>query len=168
MERIITRGLSLGICAVPVMAQSLKIGGGWTLPQGDYEDAVTSGWHGMAAFNFSAPASPLGIRVDGAYHLSPFDFPGDPDASSAIIAVGGDATYSIAAGGLSPYILGGVSWGTAKCTGDDCLSDASEDAWGYNFGGGVDIGMFFAEARYVWLGGDLEISFVPITVGLRF
>ena len=35
-------------------------------------------------------------------------------------------------------------------------------------GGGLDIGIFFAEARYVWLGGDVESSFVPITVGFHF
>jgi hypothetical protein len=156
------------VLATPVAAQSMKLGGGVVLPQGDYADDVEMGWHAMGAITFMPPAAPLGIRVDAGYHLSAIDLPTDLDANSAIITVSGDLVYAVDAAGISPYFLGGATWGTSKCTGDACPFNTSYDAWGYNFGAGLDIGVFFAEARYVWLGGDVESSLVPITVGVHF
>lgn len=168
LARIIATSAACALLVAPLAAQGgLKLGGGVTLPQGDYADEVTNGWHGMAAYTFGAPG-PLGVRVDAAYHLSPFDLPGDVDANSAIIAVGGDIVLGGGNAGASPYLLGGVTWGSAKCTGDACPFETSTEAWGYNIGVGFDMAMFFAEARYVQLQGDLQTSFAPITVGLRF
>jgi len=167
-KRLLILGLAGAVLATPAMAQSMKLGGGVILPQGDYADDVESGWHGMVAFTFKPPASPVGFRVDGAYNLSALDLPTDVDANSQIITVSGDVVYAFSTAGVGPYFLGGATWGNAKCTGDACPFDTSLDAWGYNFGGGLDVGIFFGEVRYVWLGGDLESSFVPITVGFHF
>jgi hypothetical protein len=168
LKQILTLSLVGAVLAAPAAAQSMKLGGGIVVPQGDYAADVETGWHAMGAFTFMPPASPVGFRADAAYHLSPFDLPGDIDASSAIITVSGDLVYAFSAGGASPYFLGGATWGNAQCTGDACPFETSLDAWGYNFGAGLDIGVFFAEARYVWLGGDVESSMVPITVGVHF
>lgn len=158
----------LALVAAPLAAQGgLKLGGGVTLPQGDYADEVKNGWHGMAAFAFGVPG-PLGVRVDAAYHLSPFDLPADVDANSAIIALGGDLQLGGGDAGASPYLLAGFTWASAKCSGDACPFETSEEAWGYNVGAGFDMAMLFAEIRYVQLQGDLQTSFVPITIGFRF
>ena len=167
-KRILILGLAIAVLACPVAAQSMKLGGGVVIPQGVYANDVETGWHAMGAITFKPPAAPVGFRVDGAYNLSPLDLPADLDASSAIITVSGDLVYAFDAAGLSPYILGGATWGHAECTGDACPFNTSYDDWGYNFGAGVDVGVFFAEARYVWLGGDVESSLVPITVGFHF
>lgn len=168
IKQLLVLGLAGAVTATPAVAQSMKLGGGVVLPQGDYANDVKTGWHAMAAFTFKPPAAPVGVRVDGAYNLSPLDLPADLDASSAIITVSGDLVYAFEAAGVSPYVLGGATWGHAECTGDACPFNTSYDDWGYNFGAGLDVGIFFAEARYVWIGGDVESSFVPLTVGVHF
>jgi hypothetical protein len=39
---------------------------------------------------------------------------------------------------------------------------------GFNVGGGVRFSSLFVEARYVSIGGDLDMKFVPLTVGFHF
>lgn len=173
MKRILTRllfaGLGLALVATPALAQGgLMVGGGLTMPQGDYADAVKSGYHGMAGLNFGVLGAPLGIRVDAGYHLNDFDLPGDPDAASNLIAVSGDVVYTFLSAGPKPYILGGITWGSWKCSGDDCALTDSESDTGFNVGGGIRFGGIFAEARYLSIGGDLDLKVVPITVGFSF
>lgn len=169
LKRMILTGIGLTFVAGPVFAQGgLMIGGGLTLPQGDYKDAVKSGYHAMAALNFKAPGAPLGVRLDAAYHLNDFDLPGNPDAKANIIAASGDAVYTFPSVGPRPYALGGITWARLQCRGDDCASTSSRSDVGFNVGGGVDLGGFFVEARYFSVGGDVNAKFVPITVGLRF
>ena len=169
LTKVLLAGLGLAILATPAFAQGgLMVGGGLTLPQGDYKDAVKTGFHGMAALGFGAAGAPLGVRVDAGYHLNAFDLPGDPDASANLIAVSGDAVYSFPATGAKPYLVGGITWGSLKCRGDDCLSDNSNSGTGFNVGGGIRFGSVFAEARYISIGGDLDLKVVPITVGFTF
>jgi opacity protein-like surface antigen len=173
MKRFLTQSILAGLClaflATPASAQGgLMLGGGLTMPQGDFGDGVKSGVHGMAAFDFAVLGAPLGVRVDGSYHLNYLDLPGDPDAAANIIAIGGDAVYTFPSVGAKPYVVGGITWASLKCSGDDCLNDESESATGFNVGGGVRFGGIFAEAKYVSIGGDLDIKYVPITVGFHF
>lgn len=169
LTKVLVAGLGLALVATPAFAQGgLMLGGGLTMPQGDFSDATKSGVHAMAAFDFGVLGAPLGVRVDGSYHLNYFDLPGDPDAAANTIAFGGDAVYTFPSVGAKPYILGGITWASLKCSGDDCLSTESESATGFNVGGGVRFGGIFAEAKYVSIGGDLDIKFVPITVGFHF
>ena len=114
------------------------------------------GFHGMGAATFSLPAAPIKIRADGMYHT--FD-------GLSMITVSGDAVYGFAPGPISPYVLGGLTWGRSKPDGVDAQTD-----FGWNLGGGINFGLgalkAFAEARYMKVGdGD---GFYPITVGLHF
>jgi hypothetical protein len=173
MKRFLTQSMLAGLClallAIPASAQGgLMLGGGLTLPQGDFKDGAKSGFHAMAAFDFAVLGAPLGVRVDGSYHLNDFDLPGDPDAAANIIAFNGDVVYSFPAPGAKPYVLGGITWASLKCSGDDCLTEDSESATGFNIGGGIRFGGIFAEAKYVSVGGDLDIKYVPLTVGFHF
>lgn len=148
-------GTALALVAAPAHAQiKWSVGAGITHPTTSGAD---NGFHGLAAAAFSLPAAPIGIRVDGMYH----SFTG-----SSMIGVDGDATYSFAPGPVSPYVLGGVSWGQSKVDG---FSGSSSD-FGWNAGGGINFGLsalkLFAEARYMKIGqGD---GFIPITVGIHF
>src|SRR6478735_11529232 len=109
LARIISTGALLALVAAPLSAQGFMLGGGLTLPQNDYGDQVKDGWHGMVGLDLPL-SGPLGLRVDGAYHLNAVDFPGDPDASAALIAVSGNGVFHIGAGGVKPYLMGGVTW----------------------------------------------------------
>lgn len=169
LSQLLTAGLGLALVATPAFAQGgLMVGGGLTLPQGDFKDAVKSGYHGMAAFDFGVLGAPLGVRIDGQYHRNAFDLPGDPDADANLITLSGDVVYTFPSVGIKPYAVGGVTWGQSKCVGNDCLSDNSNSTTGFNVGGGVRLGSLFAEARYISLGGDVNVKMVPLTVGFHF
>jgi opacity protein-like surface antigen len=169
ISHFLTAGIGVALLATPAVAQGgLMLGGGLTLPQGDFKDAAKSGFHGMAAFDFGAPMVPLGIRLDASYHVNQFKAPGDPDAAFDILALSGDLSYSFPSIGAKPYAIGGVTWASVKCGGNDCLSTSSTSDMGFNVGGGVRFSSLFVEARYVSIGGDLDMKFVPLTVGFHF
>ncbi|HEY3434162.1 MAG TPA: outer membrane beta-barrel protein [Solirubrobacterales bacterium] len=169
LTRIIFPGALVALVAAPLAAQGgLMLGGGLTLPKSDYEDVVEEGWHGMAGFDFVPAGTGLGIRVDGAYHLNSVIAPVDLDAAVAIIAVSGNGVFHFAGSGISPYLMGGVTWASANCSGDDCISEESESDVGYNVGGGLRFGSLFVEARYVSISGDVDADFIPITLGFHF
>ena len=148
-------GAALALVAAPANAQiKWSVGAGVTHPTTSGAD---NGFHGLAAAAFTLPAAPIGIRVDGMYHTW---------SNATTIGVDGDATYSFAPGPISPYVLGGVSWGRSKVDG---FADATTD-FGWNAGGGINFGLsalkLFAEARYLKIGdGD---ALIPITVGIHF
>src|SRR5438046_266343 len=46
---------------------SLGVGGGLSLPQGDVDDLVNTGWHALVTAALGSPMQPLGLRFDVAY-----------------------------------------------------------------------------------------------------
>jgi opacity protein-like surface antigen len=168
LARLISTSAALVLVAAPLSAQGgFMLGGGLTLPQKDYADQVKDGWHGMVGLDLPL-SGPLGLRVDGAYHLNAIDIPGDLDMDAALIAVSGNGVFHFGSGGVSPYVMGGVTWASIKCTGDDCIDTSSQSDVGYNIGGGLQFSSLFLEARYVSISGDVEADFVPITIGFHF
>lgn len=168
LARIIFASVSVALVAAPLAAQGgFMVGGGLTLPQSDYADQVKDGWHGMAGLEIPL-ALPLGLRVDAAYHLNADNFPGDPDASAALIAVSGNGVFHFGAGSVKPYLMGGATWASLSCSGDDCIDTSSESDIGWNAGGGLGFGSLFLEARYVSIKGNVEAEFIPITIGFHF
>jgi opacity protein-like surface antigen len=138
------------------------------MPQGDAADASDNGFHGMAAATFTLPAAPIKIRADFGYHTMASSDDA-LDISSNLITVSGDAQWTIIPGPLSPYLIGGATWGSSSLGGDDAPDVDSESDFGFNVGGGLDFGLgplkLFAEARYFSVG---DADFLPITVGIHF
>ena len=64
--------------------------------------------------------------------------------------------------------MGGVTWASLKCTGNDCIDTSSQSDVGYNIGGGLQFSSLFLEARYVSITGDVQADFIPITIGFHF
>jgi len=160
MIKSILKGLVLSSVAILLVAAPAAAQIGWSLGAGISKpstDGADNGWHALGAATFTLPALPIAIRADAIYH----SFNG-----ASIIGVDGDAKWNIIPGPLSPYAIGGLSWGSTSFDGG---GDAVTD-FGWNLGGGLDFGLsklsFFAEARYVTLGGNDGI--IPITLGLRF
>lgn len=169
LKTFLLAGLGLALVATPAFAQGgLMLGGGLTFPKGDFENGLTTGVHAMLGLGLAGTSGGLGLRVDGSYHLNDIDAPGDPDAAANIRAVNGDLTFAFPSVGTTPYLLGGLTWASLRCRGDDCLSEDSEEDTGYNLGGGIRFGGFFVEAKYVKIGGDLDIEYLPVTLGLSF
>src|SRR3954454_12845968 len=46
---------------------SLGVGGGLSLPQGDVDAQVNTGWHALVTAALGSPMQPLGLRFDLAY-----------------------------------------------------------------------------------------------------
>ena len=174
MIKSILKGLVLSTLALALVAASaaaqigFQIGAGMTIPQGDYGDAAGSGWNAMGAATFTLPALPVKIRADLGYHSNP-SADDAFDVTENIISLSGDAMFSFAPGPISPYILGGVTWGSASASGDDAVTTESSTDFGYNIGGGLNFGLgplkLFAEARWMSIG---DADMVPITVGIHF
>lgn len=157
--------------AAPASAQiGWSVGLGMTMPQGDLGDGAVNGFHGLGAATFTLPAAPIKIRGDFMYHtLGADEDVVAGDISFNLITVSGDAQWTIMPGPLSPYVIGGFTWGSASVGGDDAPDSDSESDIGFNLGGGLDFGLgalkLFAEARYFSVG---DSDFLPITVGIHF
>jgi opacity protein-like surface antigen len=169
---------SLG--AAPAAAQGAKfsLGGGLTLPLGDFGDFASTGWHGLAGVSFMPANVPVGIQVDGMYQRLGVDDDltlGD-DVSNQIIQGTANAVYRFQVSEdtkIRPYIIGGVGLYNFKLTGDDVPDNfESETDFGINAGAGFDFEAgavaLFVEGRFhnVFTEGD-NTNFIPVTVGVR-
>lgn len=170
---------SVGVA--PALAQSaakFSLGGGLTLPLGDFGDAAGTGWHGLAAVSFQPTGSPVGIQVDGMFQrLSADDIVGvGDDVNFQIIQGTANAVYKFQSSEetkVRPYIIGGVGLYNFKETGDDVVGDpGSETDFGINGGAGFDFQTgsvaLFVEGRFhnIFTEGS-NTNFIPFTVGVR-
>lgn len=173
--------LMASVGAAPVVAQGAKfsLGGGLTLPLGDFGDAAGTGFHGLAAVSFQPENFPVGIQVDGMFHrLGVDDDPvfGDVDANFQLIQGTANAVYRFQTSPdtkIRPYIIGGVGLYNSKLTGDDVPDDfGSETDFGINGGAGFDfvagsVGLFIEGRFHNIFTEDESTNFIPITVGVR-
>ena len=165
--------------AAPAVAQGAKfsVGGGLTLPLGDFGDVAGTGFHGLAAVGFQPANLPVGFQIDGMYQRFGFeDAPDDFDANFQIIQGTANVVYTFVTAEEStfhPYLIGGVGLYNAKATGDDVPDSESETDFGINAGAGFDfqagsVGLF-VEGRFHNVFSDPDnTNFIPITVGIRF
>jgi hypothetical protein len=164
------------------MAQTAKfsVGGGLTLPLGDFGDVSSTGWHGLAAVGFQPANLPVGFQLDGMYQrFGVENAPDNFDGATQIIQGTANVVYTFTTAEAStfhPYLIGGVGIYNAKPTGDDfqaIVGDESSTDFGVNAGAGFDfqagsVGLF-VEGRFHNIFSDgSDANFVPITVGVRF
>ena len=164
--------------AAPAVAQAkFSLGGGLTLPLGDFDDFAGTGWHGLAAIGFQPSDFPVGFQLDGMYQRFGIDeAPDDFDVGFQIIQGTANVVYTFTTAEEStfhPYLIGGVGLYNQKATGDDAGDQDSESDFGVNAGAGFDFQLgsvgLFIEGRFHNIFSDPDnTSFVPISVGLRF
>jgi len=170
--------------AAPAVAQTAKfsVGGGLSLPLGDFGDGAGTGWHGLAAVGFQPANLPIGFQVDGMYQRFSLDavdgveVPDGFDGNFRMLQGTANAVYTFTTAEEStfhPYLIGGVGLYNFKLTGDDVPELDSETDFGINAGAGFDfqagaVGLF-VEGRFhnVFTDGS-DVNFIPITVGVRF
>jgi hypothetical protein len=166
----------------PAMAQGAKfsLGGGVTMPLGDFGDVASTGFHGLAAVGFQPANLPIGFQIDGMYQrFGVEDAPDDFDGNTQVIQGTANVVYTFTTAEAStfhPYLIGGVGLYNSKATGDDfeaLVGDESSTDFGVNAGAGFDfqagsVGLF-VEGRFhnVFSDGS-DGTFIPITVGIRF
>jgi hypothetical protein len=173
--------LMASVGPAPAVAQSsvkFSLGGGLTLPLGDFGDLASTGWHGLAAVSFQPANFPVGFQVDGMFHRLGVDenFPLGDDVNNQIIQGTANAIYKFEVSPdtkVRPYIIGGVGLYNNKLTGDDVPDDfGSETDFGINGGAGFDFQAgavaLFLEGRFHNVFSDPDnTNFIPITVGVR-
>ncbi len=165
---------------VPSKPFSLYVGGGMnmpTSPDGTFKSAYKTGYHGMAAIGLGS--MPMMQFVGKAEYFSfASDASGLGDFTSMLF--GADVRFSLGvpAAPAKPFLFGGGGLAHSKVgettVGSLTFPSASDNNFYYNIGGGLEFNAgpslkLFVQTTYVAIhsNGD-NLSFVPITVGLKF
>lgn len=178
MKRIVSVVLAAGgallLSAATAQAQvSIGVGGGLTIPLGDFGDVAKTGWHGLANVGYDLPSG-LGLRGDFYYGENKFD---GVSGKTKLAGGFGNVLYNFKSpGSIHPYVLGSIGFLNAKgeaSAGGVTLSDSETKI---AFGGGAGIkfkagsdASIFVEGRYISVNTtDSNTNFIPITVGVSF
>ena len=181
MKRIHFSSLAvvLGLCAAPVLqAQSqptegirFGVGGGLTLPMGNFGDVDKAGWHLLGLIQFPISHSPIHFRADAMYgqtsHKSGFG-----SGKTTLTGATADLLYHLGdrAASVRPYVLGGLGFYNVDFGGG---SGSSQSKLAFGLGGGILFGVgtmhAFLETRYmsVQTSGS-SVTFLPISLGVMF
>ena len=147
------------------------LGGGISIPVGDFGDLAKTGWLGQFLAGITFRNGTLGVRVDGNYGQNTYK---NADGHERIIGV--NASLVVTPGrrpmDVHPYFLGGVGLYNAKFVGTPSSTSATKPALNAGFGIQVHTGHrmdFYVESRIVTVRtAGSKINFVPLSVGLRF
>lgn len=173
----LTAGMLLSAPALRAQGAEFALGGGVGIPLGTFDDAVKTGWHGLAAVSFVPNGWPVGIQIDGQYQQYKFD--GSTSLKDRLIMGTGNIVFKFKSSEESrvrPYLIGGGGVYNVKATGTNDLGTLVEGGvtkFGLNAGAGFDfkagsVGLFL-EGRFhdVFTSGE-NLKFIPITLGIRF
>jgi hypothetical protein len=172
--------LGLVASAAPLRAQSplsVGLGGGVSVPEGDVDDAVNLGWHGLATVELASPMHPWGLRLDVAYNR--FDF--NDEAAAALGGEGhqtvGSATFNIlyrlpkVTWPIQVYVIAGLGAYRTDCSlGPGCESRVR---YGWNYGLGAKF-FFLGLENFVEIRGHRtksrtdDVHYFPLTLGVMF
>jgi hypothetical protein len=151
------------------------LGGGVSVPTGNFDDVAKLGWHGTAAARFLPQTLPVAFQVDG--NFARWSEESVLDIKQQLIYGTGNVLYQFQTSNetrFQPYLIGGVGVYNLDAKGDDVPAGvSSETKFGLNAGAGFDVkagaASLFVEGRFhnVFADGS-DIQFVPISVGVRF
>jgi hypothetical protein len=177
--RSVAVGMALMVSAgtAPALAQGAEfaLGGGVTLPLGNFDDASKLGWHGTGAVSFVPQNLPVGFQIDGSFSRLSDETP--LDIQSQLLYGTANVVYKFEVSEetkFRPYLIGGGGVYNLDAKGDDVPAGVeSVTKFGLNAGAGFDFKAgaagVFVEGRFhnVFTEGD-NTNFIPFTVGVRF
>jgi hypothetical protein len=164
----------------PLKAQSpisLGVAGGVSLPEGDVDDDVNTGWHALVAAELASPMHPWGLRLDVAYNR--FEFSNQLEA-----ALGGEGHETVGSATLNfTYRLPKVTWpiqvyllwGLGAYRTDCSLGPGCESRvrYGWNYGLGAKF-FFLGFRNFIEIRGHRtksrtdDVHYFPLTLGIMF
>jgi len=172
-------------------ALSVGLGGGGSVPVGDFAKDVKTGWNGHAFLQYQPfEQGPWAVRAEAQYTRSAYTddlltdvgaVVGD-DLSNKVLYAGAAAAYHFggSSGTVRPYVIGGLGLYevTASLKDEDGITySESESGFGFNGGAGLRFGGtigFFVEARFHQFsitprdGLKATSQFIPVSFGLVF
>jgi hypothetical protein len=160
---------ALALAAAPAHAQ-VWIGGGVTLPSGDFGDFYTTGFAinaGVTAAKFSNDRARL--WAEGLFGINNGDDAIEEDDLKSTM-YGGFASLSyelVTTGTTRPYLIGGAGYLAQRISQGDFSQ--TEGGLGLNGGLGVTFGKFSVEGRY-WTASinDGTTAFLMVQGGISF
>jgi hypothetical protein len=170
------------LVAQKARATSLGVGGGLTMPIGDYSDCCGSGFNVGGFVQWRQPDQVFGLRGEVQYNRNNvkeawIDTPG-VTGHADMLNFGIDGVLEVAPQGSSTgwYLLAGVGMYQSKFSFSGALGSGASDSkteLGFNAGGGLTFQMggakLFVEGRWHTVSIDnATYAFIPLTVGLRF
>ncbi len=145
------------------------IGGGVTIPMGDFKDGYKAGWLGQVVGGVKINDM-FGVRVDGSYGQNSSKTTGGPKVK--LVGALGDVTLSPkTSGGVAPYVLAGAGMLNSKATVSGVSASTSAFAWNAGAGAKFTAGSVgvYVEARFLSAKKNgATTNMIPVTVGLRF
>lgn len=185
----------------PILAQAPRrpvtvgLGGGGTVPLGDYAKDVKTAWNAIGLLQYEPANSMWGVRGEVQYHrsgytdsfISDVGATADDKLSNGVLYAGASALLlgTKRERGFAPYLIGGLGWyrQTATLKGATATSlSQSEDGFGFSGGAGIRFGRssgVFVEARFHQFSfttdggtgvGKVKSTnqLIPVTVGILF
>jgi hypothetical protein len=174
MRKIILSGITLGLLATAssLSAQSSgswigSLGGGVSLPVGDFGDAAKTGYHGGATLGYRPADSKIDLLVDATYHH--FTAKGVANGHDNLFIALGRANYWA---GDKLYLIGGagVMRDEFSNTVVGVTTKSTESVFAITGGLGVALNnSIFLEARAIdgFTKGAATLM-IPVTIGVRF
>lgn len=147
---------------------TLNVGGGVSLPTGDFGNVATTGWHALAGIGVSSLMQAWGVRLDASYNQFGTDIGGNENPSVTSGTLNFTYRLPMTNSPLSPYIITGAGAYRFGCSGSGC---GSSTRFGWNAGLGTKFtGLHlrgFLEARFHAANtGGVQMRYVPVTLGL--
>lgn len=174
------------ILATPALAQKLAsplsftVFAGAAIPVGDGADNVNTGFTVGGAADLRAPATPLGARLEGSYSRYGAKGLSGTGISGHVSDLGANLNLVLwmpmsIPSPITPYLTAGPSFSRLEGSVTDGSASFSrtENHWGFNVGGGIDVGLgglaVRIDARYKRIStDDSPYQSIPVTFGLRF
>jgi hypothetical protein len=170
-------GILLTAPALHAQGAEFTLGGGVSVPTGNFDNSVNTGWNGLVGVSFVPSGWPVGLQFDGQFHEYKFD--GSSSLKERFLIGTGNIVFKFKTSegsSFRPYLIGGPGIYNFKSTGTNdigALTSGGTTKFGFNAGAGFDIKAggvgFFAEGRFhnIFVSGE-DTKFIPVNIGVRF
>lgn len=171
MKRL-TAAMMAGAVAVLVtasasQAQYVFLGGGASIPMGDFKDFAKTGWMAQAGLGADIGDKGLFIEAEGFYGKNKHKAPDDGDATNIIAGLAAVGYTFMQEKSVRPYVLGGAGFLMHQF--DPAVGD-NETETKFAYTGAVGLGFRAGAKVNIWLEarflGTADTKVLPIMAGL--